>query len=486
LAGDCGLSAATPLDEALTALDAHLCDLAETPIRDGLHIFGIAPAAELKAVFAEEIARTTGASLDDIAARLDASAEQERASLLAALDGRFVPPGPSGSPARGHLDVLPTGRNLITLDPRAVPTRAATELGTRAAAEVVRRHLQDTGDWPRRILMDLWASPTMRSGGEDLAHILALMGVRPIWDHASTRVTGFEIVPLPLLEGPRVDVTVRISGAFRDTFPAQIALLDQAARAVAALEEEDEWNGLAAARRRGEPLARIFGAPPGRYGAGVAATALDGDWSNRAELGAAYLAATTHAYGGPEGTAVVDGSYGARLAEAEAFVHVTDTPDRDILDGDDTAESIGGFASALGRPVPLYSLDTSRPERPRARTLEEDIARLVRGRLATPRWIEGQLRHGYSGAAELAAAVDSLFLFAATTRAVSDGQFDLVFEAFVADEPTYERLCASNPKAAAGIVARFEEARERGLWTSRRNSIALRLLELKPVPEAAE
>jgi cobaltochelatase CobN len=334
--------------------------------------------------------------------------------------------------------------------------------------------------------MDLWASPTMRSGGEDLAHILALMGVRPTWDHASTRVTGFEIVPLPLLDRPRIDVTVRISGAFRDTFPAQIALLDQAARAVGALDEDDDWNALSAARRRGEPLARIFGAPPGRYGAGVAAAALDGDWSSAAELGAAYVSATSHAYGGVDGTAAPDPSFAERVEGADAFVHVTDTPDRDILDGDDTADAVGGFASAAARALPLYSLDTSRPERPRVRTLEEDIARLVRSRLANPRWIEGQLRHGYSGGAELAQAVDALYLFAATTRAVTDRQFDVVFDAFVADEATFECLSASNPKAAAAIVARFEEARERGLWTSRRNSIALRLSQLQPIPEAAE
>ena len=195
-------------------------------------------------------------------------------ALLDALDGRFVVPGPSGSPSRGQTDVLPTGRNLATLDPRAIPTRAATELGWRAAAEVVRRHLQEEGDWPRRIVMDLWASPTLRSGGEDIAHALALMGVRPTWDHASTRVTGFEIVPQPLLDRPRADVTIRVSGAFRDTFPDQIALLDQAARAVAALSEEDA--GTSSPPRAGgrESLSRVFGAAPGdlrrgRRGAGA-------------------------------------------------------------------------------------------------------------------------------------------------------------------------------------------------------------------------
>ena len=341
LAAECGVATETPIDAALTRLDAHLCDLAEVPARDGLHVFGHAPAG------------------------YEACAAGERAGLIQALDGRFVPPGPAGSPWRGRLDVLPTGRNLSTLDPRAIPTRAAARLGADAAAEVVRRHLQDHGDWPRRVVMDLWASPTLRSGGEDVAHALALMGVRPTWDNASTRVTGFEIVPLPLLDRPRSDVTVRVSGAFRDTFPDQLALLDQAARAVAGLDEDDAWNALAAARRRGEALARVFGGAPGSYGAGVAGLALDGTWSARADLGRAYLAGTGHAFG-PGGDAQPDASFARRVAAADAFVHVTDTPERDILDGDSAADAIGGFAAAaaaLGRAPALYSLDASRPGR---------------------------------------------------------------------------------------------------------------------------
>ena len=391
-----------------------------------------------------------------------------------ALDGRFVVPGPSGSPSRGQTDVLPTGRNLATLDPRAIPTRAATELGWRAAAEVVRRHLQEEGDWPRRIVMDLWASPTLRSGGEDIAHALALMGVRPTWDHASTRVTGFEIVPQPLLDRPRADVTIRVSGAFRDTFPDQIALLDQAARAVAALSEDDAWNELAAARRRGENLSRVFGSAPGTYGAGVAAQALDGEWTTKGDLGRTYLEGTSHSFGSG-GEAHSDESFSHRVEQAEAFVHVSDVAERDILDGDSAADAIGGFAAAaqaLGRSPALYSLDTSNPQAPRARTLPEDIDRLVRGRLTNPRWIEGQLRHGWRGAAEIAQGVDALFAFAATTDAVSSAGFDLVFTALIAAEPVWHRIGTANPAAAQAIRDRLADARARRLWESRLNSVA--------------
>ncbi|KLK92486.1 cobalamin biosynthesis protein CobN [Microvirga vignae] len=450
LAAACGVDDATPMDEALTRLDAHLCDLGEVTIREGLHVFGRAPDG------------------------LEACSIGERESLLKALDGRFVVPGPAGSPSRGQTNVLPTGRNLATLDPRAIPTRAATELGWRAAAEVVRRHLQEEGDWPRRIVMDLWASPTLRSGGEDIAHALALMGVRPTWDHASTRVTGFEIVPQPLLDRPRADVTVRVSGAFRDTFPDQIALLDQAARAVAALDEDDEWNELAATRRRGETLSRVFGSAPGVYGAGVSAHALDGEWNTRNDLGRTYLEGTSHAFGA-SGTIGADESFPQRVRQAEAFVHVSDVAERDILDGDSAADVIGGYAAAaeaLGASPALYSLDTSHPQNPKARTLREDVDRLVRGRLTNPRWIAGQLRHGWRGAAEIAQGVDALYAFAATTHAVSNAAFDLLFNALVADQSVREQIDASNPAAAQAIRDRLAEARRRRLWQSRLNSAA--------------
>lgn len=449
LAASCGVVADTEMNEALTRLDAHLCDIAELPFRDGLHIFG-------------------QSEIDP------ASARNERENLLAALDGRFVPPGPAGSPHRGRPDVLPTGRNLSTLDPRAIPTRAATRLGQLAAQAVVSRHLQDHGDYPRRIVMDLWASPTLRSGGEDIAHALALLGVEPLWDNASTRVTGFSIVPQPKLAFPRLDVTARISGTFRDTFPGQIALLDQAARAVAALDEPDDWNEPAAARRRGAHGARIFGAAPGRYGAAMADRALDGDWTRREDLGAAYLAASIHAYGGPEGVGTADAGFAGRIRASDAFIHVSDTAGRDILEASSAADVIGGLAAAakaLGANPALYSLDSSNPEAPRARTLAEDIARIVHGRLTHPRWIAAQLAHGWRGAAELAEAVDTLFVFAASTDAVADGLFDAVFQAYCADPQVWAALESANAPAAASIRSRLAEAARRGLWTSRRNSV---------------
>ncbi|KRD96240.1 cobalamin biosynthesis protein CobN [Bosea sp. Root381] len=464
LAATCGVTADQPMSEALTRLDAHLCDIAELPFRDGLHVFG-------------------RSELDP------ASAQAEREGLLRALDGRFVPPGPAGSPHRGRPDVLPTGRNLSTLDPRAIPTRAAARLGALAAQAVVARHLQEHGEAPRRIVMDLWASPTLRSGGEDIAHALALMGAEPLWDHASTRVTGFSIIPQPKLAQARADVTMRISGAFRDTFPQQVALLDAAARAVAALDEPDDWNEPAAARRRGEAGARVFGPAPGRYGAAMADRALDGAWTARDELGSAYLAASSHAYGGADGSGSADDGFEARIRTAEAFVHVSDTAGRDILEASSAADVIGGLAAAaqaLGADPALYSLDTSDPEAPKPRTLAEDIARIVHGRLTHPRWISSHLAHGWRGAAELAEALDTLFVFAASTDAVPAGHFDAVFQAWCADPKIWSAIEAANAPAAASIRARLAEAARRGFWTSRRNSVGAFLAGEPPASEAAE
>ncbi|MCJ2130058.1 cobaltochelatase subunit CobN [Methylobacterium sp. E-045] len=458
-----GIDADTPMADALTALDAHLCDLGEVTTRDGLHVFGSAP--------------------DDAPDPVKACAAAEREGLLAALDGRFVPPGPAGSPSRGRTDVMPTGRNLTTLDPRSLPTRAATLLGAKAADAVVRRYLQDEGEYPARIVMDLWASPTLRTGGEDVAHALALMGVRPTWDHASTRVTGFEVLPLALLDRPRIDVTLRVSGAFRDTFPETLALLARAASAVAERDEEDDENPLAAARRRGEAPDRVYGAAPGRYGAGAGELALDGAWQSRDDLGQAYLVATSHAYGGTEDRA--DAGFAARVAQADAYVHAFDVAERDLLDGDAAADAMGGFSAAAalgGRAPALYSLDVADPEKPKARTAREDAARLIRAKLANPRWIAAQLRHGYRGVQELAQGIDTVFVLAAATNAISDADLDRLYGAMIADLDTFDALRAANPDAARAILERFDEARRRGLWTTRRNAMAADEL----MPEAAE
>jgi cobaltochelatase CobN len=483
-AGESGLSeecAASGLDPeaALVRLDAWLCDLKDMRIGDGLHVFGRQAEAKSRAENLAILLEQTSADAAAIGVSLDACAGAEMSGLHAALGGRFVEPGPAGAPARGRLDVLPTGRNLYSVDPRAVPTRTAWEIGRRTAEEVVARYAQDHGEWPRRIVIDLWGSATMRTGGDDIAQAFALLGARPAWDHASNRVSGYEILPIAMIGRARVDVTLRISGLFRDCFPSQIALLHRAIQDIAALDESIADNPLAA--HAGAPLPRIFGAAPGRYGVGLAAMLAKGEWADRAELGAAYLAATSHAYDGDGEGRDAREAFRAGLAGADAFIHVQDMTGQDVLDSDAFAEHEGGFAAAaqlVGATPELYHADTTQPHRSVVRPLAEEIARVLRGRAINPRWIAGQMRHGHRGAAEIAETLDNLFAYAALTDAAPSRHFDLLFDATCGDERVRAFLVAANPQAARGMAERFEEARRRGFWISRRNSSAEILEEM--------
>ena len=460
LLSECGAPPGTDPDDALARLDAYLCDVKDLQVRDGLHVYGRPPPHRARMLDALRRA-TPGAD----PAPLDACAAAERHALLSALDGRFVPPGPAGAPTRGRADVLPTGRNLTTIDPRAVPTRSALTLAERAAEEVLRRHLQDHGDHPRALLIDLWGSATMRTGGEDLALALVLLGARPLWDSGSARVSGFEVLPLALLDRPRVDVTLRISGLFRDAFAAQVALFDAVVRAVAARDEAPDWNPLAAAARGLDGAAlrratqRVYGAPEGQYGAGSGPDA--------------WLAASAGAYGQDLDGAPDAAGLSARVAAADAFIHSQDHAEADLLDSTEHAAHEGGFAAAaaaLGARPALYHLDTSRPEAPRPRLLAEEVVRIVRGRAANPAWISGMMRHGYRGAAEIARPVEALAAFARSLPTRFDQQFDLLHAATLGDPAVDAFLRASNPDARAAMAARFRDVRNAGLWHPRRNA----------------
>jgi cobaltochelatase CobN len=480
LLAESGVRQDTPADEALARLDAYLCDVKDLQIRDGLHVFA-APPRQRDALLAALQLACPAVPSATLSGGLDACAEAEAAGLLAALDGRLVSPGPAGAPTRGRADVLPTGRNLFAIDPRAVPTRSAMVLAEKSAAELMRRHRQDHGDWLRNVVIDLWGSATMRTGGEDLALALVLIGARPLWDDGSNRVAGIEILPIALLDRPRVDVTLRISGLFRDAFPGQIALFDSAIRAVAARDEAADWNGLAAAARGldggalRQATTRIYGAAPGDYGSFVADVIGRGAWEGRAELGAAYLAGSSNAYGsGLEGNADQAG-FAARVAGAEAFVHQQDHAETDLLESTEYAAHEGGFAAAaglLGATPVLYHTDTSRPGAPRIRLLSEEVARVVRGRAANPAWIAGMLRHGYRGASEIARALDALHAFAATLPERFDPQFDLLFDATLGDPAVDSFLRDANPAARAAMAQQFQDALNRDLWRPRRNTVA--------------
>ncbi|MGZ2448464.1 cobaltochelatase subunit CobN [Rhizobium ruizarguesonis] len=410
--------------------------------------------------------------------------------LLKGLDGRFVAPGPSGAPTRGRPDVLPTGRNFYSVDSRAVPTPAAYELGKKSAELLVRRYVQDHGEWPVSFGLTAWGTSNMRTGGDDIAQALALIGVKPLWDMSSRRVTGYEIIPPAMLGRPRVDVTLRISGFFRDAFPEQIGLFDKAIRAVGALEEDAADNPIAermrgeaarlaaagldektAARRAGY---RVFGSKPGAYGAGLQALIDEKGWERRADLAEAYLVWGSYAYGAGEEGRAERGLFEERLRSVQAVIQNQDNREHDLLDSDDYYQFEGGMAAAAeqlaGARPSIYHNDHSRPEKPVIRSLEEEIGRVVRGRVVNPKWISGVMRHGYKGAAEIAATVDYLFAFAATTGAVGEHHFEAVYQAFVADPAVAGFMAEKNPAAFDEMRERLLEAIDRSLWTPRSNS----------------
>ena len=435
---------------------------------------------------------------EDLAPKLDRSGPQEITGILQALDGRFVAPGPSGAPTRGRPDVLPTGRNFFSLDSRTLPTRAAWALGRASAELVIERYCQDHGDWPRAIALSAWGTSNMRTGGDDIAQAMALMGVQPTWEPFSSRVTGFEIIPQAKLGRPRVDVTFRISGFFRDAFPAQMDLLDSAVQAVAALDEDADDNPLAAraeqerARLCREGLdetsawrqatARIFGAMPGAYGAGLQALFDEKIWSHEGDLAESYLTWGQYAYGGGQEGRADRAGFEARIAGIDAVLHNQDNREHDLLDSDDYYQFEGGLAvtakALTGKPVTVYHNDHSRPERPIVRALEEEIGRVVRGRAANPKWLAGVMRHGYKGAFEIAATVDYLFAFAATTGAVGNHHFDTLYDAYLVDDSVRTFLADNNKDALCEIAQKFQEAVNRGLWSPRRNSVPETLARL--------
>ncbi|MFD5727668.1 cobaltochelatase subunit CobN [Streptomyces sp. NPDC058368] len=424
--------------------------------------------------------------LDSVAAILNFAAEEVAPRLarttdeldhcVHALNGGFVPAGPSGSPLRGLVNVLPTGRNFYSVDPKAVPSRLAWETGQALADSLLNRYREDNGDWPVSVGLSLWGTSAMRTAGDDIAEAFALLGVRPVWDDASRRVTGLEPIPAAELGRPRIDVTLRISGFFRDAFPHTIGLLDDAVRLAASLDEPAELNHVRAhtqadlAEHGDERRAttRIFGSRPGTYGAGLLQLIDSRDWRTDADLAEVYTTWGGYAYGrdldGCPAREEMETAY-KRIAVAAKN---TDTREHDIADSDDYFQYHGGMVATVralkGTAPEAYIGDSTRPETVRTRTLTEETSRVFRARVVNPKWIEAMRRHGYKGAFELAATVDYLFGYDATTGVVADWMYDKLTETYVLDPANRAFLEQANPWALHGIAERLLEAESRGMW----------------------
>ncbi len=430
---------------------------------------------------------------------------QEMDGLLHGLSGGYVPAGPSGAPTRGRPEVLPTGRNFYSVDIRAVPTESAWDVGRRAAELLIETYTQEHGEYPQTLALSVWGTATMRTGGDDLAEALALLGVQPVWEGISRRVVDFEVLPLAVLGRPRVDVTLRISGFFRDAFPNLIDLFNRAVETVAALEEPANWNPLAAqvaqetqawqqaglspeqAQRRA--TYRAFGSKPGAYGAGLQGLLESQAWETSEDLARAYLNWSSYAYTAQGVGYSEPEAFSQRLSKLQIVLQNQDNREHDLLDSDDYYQFQGGLTAAVrslqGVNPTVYYGDHALPEQPKVRSLQAEIARVYRARVVNPKWIAGVMRHGYKGAFEMAATLDFLFGYDATAQCVPDHMYAGVAQAYLLDPATQAFVRAKNPWALRDMAERLLEAHQRGLWAEAEASLLAALRALALEAEAA-
>jgi cobaltochelatase CobN len=408
----------------------------------------------------------------------------EITNLLRGLNGRYVPSGSSGAPTRGRLDVLPTGRNFYSVDVRAIPTQTAYNLGVKSANLIIDRYLQEHGDYPESIGISVWGTSTMRTGGDDIAQALALMGVKPVWQTANRRVSDFEIIPLITLRRPRVDVMLRISGFFRDAFPDVISLFNAAVEKIAQLneppeqnplrkrflQEKPEWQskGLDEQKAHKRALFRVFGSKPGAYGAGLQAVIDEKNWHSREDLAKVYINWSGYAYGADRIGESAHEVFEKRLSDIQVVMHNQDNREHDILDSDDYYQFQGGMANAVqtvkGEQPSIYFGDHARPENPKIKTLKEELLKVYRSRVINPKWIAGVKRHGYKGAFEMAATMDYLFAYDATTDLVDDFMYEGITKEYLFNEENRQFIEQVNPWALKDMTERMLEAIQRGMW----------------------
>jgi cobaltochelatase CobN len=428
------------------------------------HLPNAAPvAAVLRFAATEVVPRLAGTS-------------REIDQVLRALEGRFIAAGPSGSPLRGLVNVLPTGRNFYSVDPKAVPSRLAWDTGMAMADSLLARYQDDYGHWPQSVGLSVWGTSAMRTSGDDIAEVLALLGVRPVWDDASRRVVDLEAMTLAELGRPRIDVTVRISGFFRDAFPHVVTMLDDAVQLVASLDEPFDDNYVRAHAQadldehgdQRRSTTRIFGSKPGTYGAGLLQLIDSKNWRDDADLAEVYTAWGGFAYGrGLDGAAAAD-DMNRQYRRIALAAKNTDTREHDIADSDDYFQYHGGMVATVraltGKAPAAYIGDNTRPDAIRTRSLSEETNRVFRARVVNPRWMNAMRRHGYKGAFEMAATVDYLFGYDATAGVMADWMYEQLTQDYVLDPENRKFMNESNPWALHGMAERLLEAAGRGMW----------------------
>ncbi|MFZ2472896.1 MAG: cobaltochelatase subunit CobN, partial [Methanothrix sp.] len=392
---------------------------------------------------------------------------QELDSILASARGGYIMPGPSGAPTRGMADILPTGRNFYSLDPRSIPTRAAWKVGVLQADLLLEKYIQDEGEYPENIGIILWSTNTMRTYGDEVAEILYLMGVRPVWEDRSGRIDCLELISLQELGRPRIDVMVRISGIFRDAFPNIVELMDEAVQMVAGLKESPEENylahhvklsengkvdaGMSRDRAREEAGYRIFGSRPGTYGAGISAAIESKNWKDCHDLAEVYVVWGGYAYGRSSFGVVAAEEFKKRLGCLDLTVKNEDTREIDMLDGDDFYSFHGGMISAVksikGELPRSYCGDSSDPDRVKTRSAAEETKHIFRTRILNPKWIKSMQEHGYKGAADFARAVDLSFGWDATAEVLEDWMYEELANKYALDKEMQEWMKKVNPHA---------------------------------------
>ncbi|BBO81945.1 cobaltochelatase subunit CobN [Desulfosarcina ovata subsp. sediminis] len=405
----------------------------------------------------------------------------EMKNLLCGFNGEFIGPGASGALARGKVEVLPTGRNLYSIDPWRIPTAAAWAVGKRLADDLFARYIEDEGAYPETVGLTLRAMDPYRSDGEMLGQILYTLGVEPVW--SAGRVIRLTPIALETLGRPRIDCTVNLSSMLRDGMPRAFELIDQAVQMTAELDEPVEQNYVRKhvlereAELAGEHDAqdarrlatlRIFSAAPGTYGTGVETAIAASAWQDEKDLAGVYFQNASYAYGQDLYARKAVDELIHNCSRVTITFEKFDSDEIDLLDCCHINGWHGGFTNAAevasGKKVKTLYGDTSDPNRPAIRTLNEELSRIAHTRLLNPAWIEGKKRHGYKGAGDISSRANHMYGWQATTKQVDNWVFDGIAEKFLIDEENRQFFEENNPWALEEIGRRLLEAESRGLW----------------------